>query len=214
MADEGKLDGLLQGVANYYSDKLAQHGPVARGVDWNGAEGQETRFRQLLRIVSDPEEHFSINDLGCGYGALIDHLDSCFRAFEYRGFDISPTMIASAREIFGNRQDAYFSLSPIPEKVADYTVASGILNVKLDNPPEVWERYIIETLDHMSASSKRGFAFNCLTSYSDADRMKSTLHYMDPARTFDLCMRRYSRNVALLHDYALYEFTILVRKAP
>jgi hypothetical protein len=31
---------------------------------------------------------------------------------------------------------------------------------------------------------------------------------------FDLCKRRYSRNVALLHDYEIYEFTILVRKAP
>jgi hypothetical protein len=28
-----------------------------------------------------------------------------------------------------------------------------------------------------------------------------------------LCKRRFSRNVALLHDYDLYEFTVLVRKA-
>jgi hypothetical protein len=29
---------------------------------------------------------------------------------------------------------------------------------------------------------------------------------------FDLCKRRHSRNVALLHDYGLYAFTVLVRK--
>jgi len=29
---------------------------------------------------------------------------------------------------------------------------------------------------------------------------------------FDYCKRTYSRDVALLHDYGLYEFTILVRK--
>ena len=29
---------------------------------------------------------------------------------------------------------------------------------------------------------------------------------------FDLCKRRYSPRVALLHDYPLYEFTVLVRK--
>jgi hypothetical protein len=29
---------------------------------------------------------------------------------------------------------------------------------------------------------------------------------------FDICKRKFSRNVALLHDYGLYEFTILVRK--
>ena len=26
------------------------------------------------------------------------------------------------------------------------------------------------------------------------------------------CQRRYSRHVALLHDYPLYEFTIIVRR--
>jgi hypothetical protein len=58
-----------------------------------------------------------------------------------------------------------------------------------------------------------GFAFNCLTSYSDAERKRDYLYYADPCALFDLCKRRYSRNVALLHDYGLYEFTLLVRKA-
>jgi hypothetical protein len=58
----------------------------------------------------------------------------------------------------------------------------------------------------------KGFAFNALTSYSDPERMKNTLYYADPCRLFDLCKREFSRDVALLHDYGLYEFTILVRK--
>ncbi|MFX7953370.1 class I SAM-dependent methyltransferase, partial [Acinetobacter baumannii] len=57
-----------------------------------------------------------------------------------------------------------------------------------------------------------GFSFNCLTSYSDEDRKRDYLYYADPCQLFDLCKRRYSRQVALLHDYGLYEFTILVRK--
>ncbi len=69
--------------------------------------------------------------------------------------------------------------------------------------------YILDVLDRTSRS---GFAFNCLTSYSDADKMREYLYYADPCALFDLCKRRYSRNVALLHDYGLYEFTILVRK--
>jgi hypothetical protein len=50
-----------------------------------------------------------------------------------------------------------------------------------------------------------------LTKYSDADRMRGDLYYGDPAFFFDHCKRSFSRNVALLHDYGLYEFTILVR---
>jgi hypothetical protein len=31
---------------------------------------------------------------------------------------------------------------------------------------------------------------------------------------FDLCKRRYSKHVALYHDYGLYEFTVVVRREP
>jgi hypothetical protein len=51
-----------------------------------------------------------------------------------------------------------------------------------------------------------------LTSYSDPDRMRSDLYYGDPCLFFDHCKRTYSKQVALLHDYGLYEFTVIVRK--
>ena len=50
-----------------------------------------------------------------------------------------------------------------------------------------------------------------LTGYSDADKMVPELHYADPCAMFDWCKRELSRHVALLHDYGLWEFTILVR---
>jgi hypothetical protein len=50
-----------------------------------------------------------------------------------------------------------------------------------------------------------------LTRYADPQLMRKDLYYADPGRYFRLCKERYSRNVALLHDYDLYEFTILVR---
>ncbi len=60
--------------------------------------------------------------------------------------------------------------------------------------------------------SLQGFAFNALTSYSDPEYMRDDLFYADPSWLFDHCKRTYSSQVALLHDYGLYEFTILVRK--
>ena len=58
----------------------------------------------------------------------------------------------------------------------------------------------------------RGFSFNCLTKYSDDTKMKDYLFYADPCQLFDYCKRNFSKQVALLHDYGLYEFTIIVRK--
>jgi hypothetical protein len=95
---------------------------------------------------------------------------------------------------------------------ADFTLASGIFNVRLDTSVEDWTRYVLHTTSMLDRLGQRGFAFNMLTSYSDADRMRSDLFYGDPAFFFDYCKRKYSKQVALLHDYGLYEFTVLVRK--
>ena len=51
-----------------------------------------------------------------------------------------------------------------------------------------------------------------VTSYSDPEFMRPDLYYADPRFLFDYCKRKLSRHVALLHDYGLYEFTVLVRQ--
>ena len=98
----------------------------------------------------------------------------------------------------------------VPE--ADYTLASGIFNVRLETPEPLWEEYILATLATIDRLSQRGFAFNMLTCYSDPERMRGDLYYGDPCAFFDHCKRLFSREVALLHNYGLYEFTIRVHK--
>lgn len=199
---------LLSDVAQYYSEKLAHHGETPKGVDWNGEESQFLRFEQLRRIIQEPAD-FSVNDLGCGYGAFLDYLGQ--GSFRYVGIDVSEQMVLAARARHANRTNARFLQAAEPDEIADYGVASGIFNVRLGRADEEWLDYLQSTLDVLHATSKSGFAFNCLTSYSDEHKKRDYLYYADPCRLFDLCKRRYSRNVALLHDYGLYEFTMLVR---
>ncbi len=208
---QNKKTDLLTEVAEYYSSKLAKYGQTPRGVDWNGEESQTRRFEQLSNIINTPDP-FSVNDLGCGYGAFYDFLAHRYELFSYSGIDVSVDMIRAAELRYQNRSHACFVLSSDPERVSDYGVASGIFNVRLDRPDDEWQSYLEATLDALDRTSRFGFAFNCLTSYSDADKMRDYLYYANPCVLFDLCKRRYSRNVALLHDYGLYEFTILVRK--
>jgi SAM-dependent methyltransferase len=204
---------LLTDVANYYSEKLAQHGETPRGVDWNGEEGQVLRFEQLCRLTQGMEAGFSVNDLGCGYGALLDYLGARYQSFSYLGIDVSADMIRSALTRHKAVRNARFIAAAEPDMPADYGVASGIFNVRLGRTDAEWLEYLEKTLDILDNTSQRGFAFNCLTSYSDEEKKREYLYYADPCRIFDLCKRRYSRQVALLHDYGLYEFTILVRKS-
>lgn len=205
------LSPLLSGIERYYTARLAQYGATARGVDWNSGESQTLRFRQLEKLFA-AERSFSINDIGCGYGPLYAFLGGRYEGLDYYGCDISRAMIDAARTIYGGRSNAAFAVEARPSRVADYGVASGIFNVRLDHSPQEWQEYLLDMLDAIDQTSRRGFAFNCLTTYSDPDRMREDLHYADPAALFDLCKRRYARDVALLHDYGLYEFTILVRK--
>jgi SAM-dependent methyltransferase len=203
-------EAIRAGVAGYYGAKLAEHGATARGVDWRDEASQTLRFQQLLRVV-DHAGPFSINDYGCGYGALVAHLDERGEAFSYTGFDVSAPMLEQARRAYAGRVDCVFVGQETELRPAEYTVASGILNVKLGFSAETWERYVLGTLGRLAALSTRGFAFNALTSYSDPGLMRDDLYYADPRVVFDHCKRTFSRNVALLHDYGLYEFTTIVR---
>jgi SAM-dependent methyltransferase len=204
-------NALLSEVASYYAEKLAKYGQSPRGVDWNGEESQTLRFQQLCKIV-DASNQFSINDLGCGYGALYDFLNCTYGTFSYSGVDVSESMIRAAEQRYREESRARFIHSNEPDQVADYGVASGIFNVRLGQSDDEWRSYLEATRDVLDSTSRIGFAFNCLTAYSDADKMRDYLYYADSCVLFDFCKRRYSRNVALLHDYGLYEFTILVRK--
>lgn len=202
---------VLGAVGRYYTEKIERFGATPAGVDWNGSVSQELRFSQLLRIVDSGT--FSINDVGCGFGSLVEYLDRRGSSYEYVGVDVSEAMVARARALHAGRSNRSFEVSARCTRSADYSLASGIFNVRLDVEDEEWMAHILETLSDMNRASRVGFAFNCLTKYSDPEYMRDHLFYADPCLLFDYCKRTFSRNVALLHDYGLYEFTILVRKA-
>jgi SAM-dependent methyltransferase len=209
-----KKTELIKDVATYYAEKLAEYGDTPRGVDWNGEEGQIIRFEQLCKVIDSKKSTFSVNDLGCGYGALLNYLQDSYSHSTYLGIDVSQEMIDFAEQRRVATTQVRFITSTEPDQVADYGIASGIFNVRLERTDAEWFDYLQATLDILNNTSSLGFAFNCLTSYSDAEKRRNYLYYADPCRLFDLCKKRYSRQVALLHDYGLYEFTILVRKTP
>lgn len=200
-------------VNSFYRGKLQEHGSNAKGMGWKDQSAQVIRFQQLLKIIST--EPFTINDLGCGTGDLIHLLEERYRGkFRYHGYDILEEMVAGARMAFSEDEkvrftkfDSYSEIAP-----ADYTLSSGIFNVKNSVSDEKWKTFMLETLHAMNNSSMKGFAFNALTTYSDKEFMKPDLYYSDPLFFFDYCKKNFSRNVALLHDYEIYDFTILVRK--
>jgi SAM-dependent methyltransferase len=219
-------DAVVEPVAQYYAEKLRVHGSTSEGVDWSSRESQQLRFTQLLRVRGDvgaaPARDTSspsnlddsgpstILDYGCGYGALAERLMREVSDFRYIGFDVCTPMIDAARSAVSDPRCTFTDREEDLDAV-DYVLASGIFNVRLQASEEEWHAHVQTTLTRMAQLSRKGFAFNILTRYADRERLRDYLFYADPCRYFKLCKEQWSRNVALLHDYSLFEFTILVR---
>jgi predicted RNA methylase len=199
-------------IERFYQNHLSQHGDSAKGVGWKNEEAQQIRFQQLIKVINK-DSKFSINDLGCGVGDLVQALDA-YKNYYYFGYDVMPEMIERANFKYGNKNHVKFTVIEKTDEIkpADFTVASGIFNIRFTENDDTWLKYIFDTITLMNERSTAGFSFNILTMYSDIEFMKPELYYADPALLFDYCKRKFSKNVALLHDYNQYDFTIIVRK--
>lgn len=160
-------------------------------MDWKDEDSQCSRFKALCRLLE--ADLGSVNDWGCGYGAFAKY------ALRYTGYDIVPQELKRGR----------FILSDVPTMVADYTVASGLFNVKLDCPADEWRAYVLRSIKIMNDMSRKGFGFNVLSSW--CEKKEDRLFYASPLDMI-LEARKYSHLVEMNHTYSPYDFTILVRK--
>jgi SAM-dependent methyltransferase len=207
------LDEAIKTYQEYFNEKIEKHGATPLGVDYNGLEAQQIRFEQLARVIH-PEMPFSLIDFGCGYGALFDFLHAKSWQFEYYGYDMLEKMIGTGRNAHKDFANAHFTTQAGDLPSADYLLAGSIFNNKFGAGFDEWQNKVLDTLKQMNSLCTKGFSFDMLTKYSDPERMaeRPDLFYADPLVFFDFCKRNFSRNVALLHDYGLYDFTIIVRK--
>jgi len=209
--DQG-LDRVYTTIESYYTAKVLKHGAHPRGVDWTCVATQELRFVQLLKICTFSMP-FSLNDVGCGYGALLAYLARRHpdAAVDYFGIDLSPAMIRLAERRWRNRAMAKFATDAACDRVADYSVASGIFNVKLNQPTDLWQRFVTKTLGNMRARSRRGFAVNFMAPQDPAQPSIAELYRTEPEPWIRYCKREFRSSVEVVRDYGLREFTLLIR---
>lgn len=214
MSDEKvRMEEALSGVAGLYSENLKHHGLASRSVGWKDQESHFLRFEKLVQVidVQPGTQNVTVNDLGCGYGAMFKYLDELpsLELAGYYGYDISDEMLAAAKKFIA---DPRLQLVKSPKVIheADFSFVSGTFNVRMEASDEAWTAYVKDTLMNLADKSRKGLAFNLLTTY--VDWKQEDLYYADPFMFFDFCKRNISRYVSLLHDYPLFEWTMLVRK--
>ncbi len=212
-ASDLQLIQLHTGIERYYSEKVLAHGATALGVDWTCQPTQELRFVQLLRLC-DFSQPFSLNDVGCGYGALLAFLAKRHQneKVDYLGTDLSQAMIDQARPSRHKSIRSQFVVTGTIPRVADYSVASGIFNVRLNQPDARWTLFIKQTLSGMHAASRLGFAVNFLAPPAPDMQPVPELYRTSPDIWMSYCKRQFSAEVELLADYGMREFTLFVRR--
>lgn len=211
--EKAELQRTLSGIAELYEKSLSDHGLNSKSVGWKDEGSQLLRFQKLVYLIDTPPagEEISVNDFGCGYGAMFQYLDTLpgMRLGKYFGYDISEEMLNTAKGVVADPRAEFLQSSRVTTE-ADYSFVSGTFNVKLEASDEDWGAHVKEVLLNLAEKSRRGLAFNLLSTY--VDWKQDHLYYADPFLFFDFCKRHLSSYVALLHDYPLYEWTIIVRK--
>lgn len=199
-------------TTEYFKSTFDKYGDSPKGVDWNGKESQDLRFKIILDEIST-DTSFSILDVGCGTGALLNYLieKRCMN-FKYTGIDFVKEMILAAQEKYKDRKNIKFANQGIDSMQGgfDYVVSSGIFNAKLSTDENTWNAYMLEVINKMFASCNKAVIFNVLTSYVDFKVEK--LHYSDPKYIFDYCKCNLSKFVKINHSYPLFEYTMTIFK--
>jgi hypothetical protein len=199
----------VEPITTYMERSLEAEGATARGVGYRSRERQQVAFAQVLRILGSDPEPFTVNDLGCGLADLYSFLKAQGLPVEfYRGYDVAEKMLDAARQRVGS--DAELVRSSRLTHDADYSFACGIFNVNFEEDEGVWLDYMKSVVRDLFDHSTKGCAFNSLTTY--VDWRDPSQFYVDPVDLFSFCIDELSPRVALLHDYPLYEWTMLVRR--
>ncbi|MBX3658202.1 MAG: class I SAM-dependent methyltransferase [Ramlibacter sp.] len=198
-------------VARYYTEKINRYGPTPLGVDWSCEPTQELRFVQLLKVIGNLSASFSINDLGCGYGALLPFLRRRFqgRDINYVGVDLCEAMIRQARTLWSDATNAEFRVGDRLHRLADYSIASGTFNVKLDQTDVTWTRHVRTALTHMRSMSRYGYAANFLMQSESATDHPTELYFTRPEVWMTFCTEELQSSMTLIPNYGMREFTVI-----
>jgi SAM-dependent methyltransferase len=205
-------------LVSHYERCLLRHGATPQGVDWPSERDLATRFGTLLSGLDDRGDagRVVMLDVGCGPGFLLDYLRATGRAdrVEYRGVDISPRMVESARARWPGADITCRDIvaDPLPPQSVDYVVMNGVLTEKQSLAHDAMVRLAESLIAAAFKTARTGVAFNAMNRHVDWQRDELFYWGFDDVSAF--LRERVSRHYAFRADYGLYEFTAFVWREP
>jgi SAM-dependent methyltransferase len=200
----------LEDLAAHYDEGIAAGATPAEAVGWKVAHSQLANFIALTR-VEGLASGASVLDVGCGLGALKDHLDAAGIAVDYTGIDIGARMIAEARARHpGLRFERRDILTDPPDERFDFVLCSGAMNLLLDDHAS----FVARMIRAMYGLCRRALSFNLLSAQALArnpflQRTSGRYFYAWPEQVLRFCSRL-SPLVSVDHAARATTFTVHV----
>jgi hypothetical protein len=132
----------------------------------------------------------------------------------YRGIDLSPVMIETARARWPthNFECRDILTSPLPDDSVDVVLMNGVLTERVSLSIKEMTALAEALVAAAFQVARVGLAFNVMN--ANVDWQREDLFHWQFDLLADFLKRRVSRNYSFRADYGLYEYTCFVRREP
>lgn len=198
-------------LVQHYRQLFIEYGDTPQGVQWTDLETHEKRFAVISEIAD--LTGCNVLDFGCGTGHFATYFKkNNINITHYTGVDIVAEMLDCAKQ--KHPEYTFCNLQAALKKSYDFTFICGVFNNLMEDN-QVFYR---ETIKELFQVTKRGLAFNMMSTY--VDYYDEDLFYEEPEKVFKFLKEEVSPFVTLRSDYQIkadvipFEFTCYVYKKP
>ena len=201
-------------VAEEYNLRFLKYGAQPKSSLWFSEKRQMLRFDSIITTLkrNQAPRHFSINDIGCGYGGFLKRLQDNFSndRFSYVGFDLAKSPVEFCDRHYSEK-GVKFYCSSIPSKVADYSVMSGTFNYVPDLSVKAWKDYLFTSLSSIWNLTQHSMIFNLMISEQDKITAQR-ISYIRKETVINFCQRNFGETYESFSSKLPKEITFCVRK--
>ena len=201
-------------VADEYNSRFIRYGAQPKSSLWFSEQRQILRFDLIINCIkrNSVPRHFSVNDIGCGYGGFLKRLKSNFNndSFSYAGFDLAKSPIAYCERKYA-KKGTYFYSSGTPSEMADYSVMSGTFNYAPDLTVNAWRNYLFTSLNSIWNLTRRSMIFNLMISEEDKITSQS-ISYIRKETILNFCQSNFGATYEHFSSKLPREITFCVSK--
>ena len=180
-------------VSREFNSRFLKYGAQPKSSLWFSKERQILRFDLIISFMkkNGADKHFSVNDVGCGYGGFLERLTDKFRhkEFSYFGYDIAKNPIGYCNQNLV-AQNVKFYCGSIPVQMADYSVMSGTFNYAPDLNVSEWRNYLFRNLKLIWSLTHRSMIFNLMIS-DEAVITSQDISYIKKETVVNFCQKNF-----------------------